>query len=228
MAIQSGVDRSRSDQPIPRTMNVNEHILPGFVVAERIGPIRPYRSGSWAGRCVIRKDPPAGRVSEGSASIRPRYADPPRSAPFRYADALRIGTVQSRFAGVSPPAPFSPIFPPSPSRKPQIYTLGDPRRLPTWIGRCLEVFLGFSHPSLHPFDCFEGGAIVDDDAEFERLMNLGPSARSQFMREARAIASAQPRRKGSHTQAAAPSQPTKGKGVATSQPTKGKGKDIVT
>ncbi|MQM11417.1 hypothetical protein Taro_044325 [Colocasia esculenta] len=50
-----------------------------------------------------------------------------------------------------------------------------------------------------------GGAIVDDDVEFERLMNLGPSAHSQFMREARAIASAQPRRKGSHTQAAAPS-----------------------
>ncbi|MQM11621.1 hypothetical protein Taro_044530 [Colocasia esculenta] len=71
-----------------------------------------------------------------------------------------------------------------------------------------------------------GGAIVDDDAEFERLMNLGPSAHSQFMREARVIASAQPRRKGSHTQAAAPSLPTKGKGVATSQPTKGKGKDI--
>ncbi|MQM07207.1 hypothetical protein Taro_040046, partial [Colocasia esculenta] len=71
-----------------------------------------------------------------------------------------------------------------------------------------------------------GGAIVDDDAEFERLMNLGPSAHSQFMREARAIASAQPRRKGSHTQAATPSQPTKGKGVATSQPTKGKGKGI--
>ncbi|MQM01270.1 hypothetical protein Taro_034023, partial [Colocasia esculenta] len=85
----------------------------------------------------------------------PRYADPPRSAPFRYADALRIGTVQSRFAGVLPPAPFSPIFPPSPSRKPQIYTLGVPRRLPTWIGKCLEVFLGFSHPSLHPFDCFK-------------------------------------------------------------------------
>ncbi|MQL96004.1 hypothetical protein Taro_028664 [Colocasia esculenta] len=71
-----------------------------------------------------------------------------------------------------------------------------------------------------------GDAIVDDDAEFERLMNLGPLAHSQFMREARTIASAQPRRKGSHTQAAAPSQPTKGKGVATSQPTKGKGKDI--
>ncbi|MQL70390.1 hypothetical protein Taro_002717 [Colocasia esculenta] len=70
-----------------------------------------------------------------------------------------------------------------------------------------------------------GGAIVDDDAEFERLMNLGPSAHSQFMREARAIASAQSRRKGSHTQAAAPFQTTKGKGVATSQPTKEKGKD---
>ncbi|MQM15675.1 hypothetical protein Taro_048625 [Colocasia esculenta] len=71
-----------------------------------------------------------------------------------------------------------------------------------------------------------GGAIVDDDAEFERLMNLGPSVHSQFMREACAIASVQPRRKGSHTQAAAPSQPTKGKGVATSQPAKGKGKGI--
>ncbi|MQL80734.1 hypothetical protein Taro_013185 [Colocasia esculenta] len=52
---------------------------PWFVVAERIGPIRPYRSGSWAGRCVIRKDPPAGRVSE----------DPLRSAPIRRSATLR-------------------------------------------------------------------------------------------------------------------------------------------
>ncbi|MQL75745.1 hypothetical protein Taro_008112 [Colocasia esculenta] len=70
-----------------------------------------------------------------------------------------------------------------------------------------------------------GGANVDDDVHFERLM-LGPTARSQSMREAPAIASSQPRRKGSHTQTAAPSQAAKGKAVATSQPTKGKGKDI--
>ncbi|MQL73905.1 hypothetical protein Taro_006267 [Colocasia esculenta] len=71
-----------------------------------------------------------------------------------------------------------------------------------------------------------GGANVDDDdVQFERLM-LGPTARSQSMREAPAIASSQPRRKGSHTQSATPSQAAKGKAVATSQPTKGKGKDI--
>ncbi|MQL82316.1 hypothetical protein Taro_014791, partial [Colocasia esculenta] len=64
----------------------------------------------------------------------------------------------------------------------------------------------------------EGGANVDDDVQFERLM-LGPTARSQSMREAPAIAS-------SHTQSAAPSQAVKGTAVATSQPTKGKGKDI--
>ncbi|MQL99723.1 hypothetical protein Taro_032451 [Colocasia esculenta] len=69
-----------------------------------------------------------------------------------------------------------------------------------------------------------GGANLDDDLEFERLM-LGPAARSQSIREAPAIASSQPRRKGSHTQSAAPSQAAKGKAVATSQPTKGKGKD---
>ncbi|MQL96999.1 hypothetical protein Taro_029683 [Colocasia esculenta] len=66
---------------------------------------------------------------------------------------------------------------------------------------------------------------VDDDVQFERLM-LGPTACSQSMREAPAIASSQLRRKGSHTQSAAPSQVAKGKAVATSQPTKGKGKDI--
>ncbi|MQM13943.1 hypothetical protein Taro_046871 [Colocasia esculenta] len=55
---------------------------------------------------------------------------------------------------------------------------------------------------------------------------LGPTARSQSMREAPAIASSQLRRKGSHTQSAAPSQATKGKAVETSQSTKGKGKDI--
>ncbi|MQM05939.1 hypothetical protein Taro_038757 [Colocasia esculenta] len=66
----------------------------------------------------------------------------------------------------------------------------------------------------------EGGANVDDDVWFERLM-VGPTARSQSMREAPAIASSQPRRKGSHMQSAA-----KGKAVATSQPTKGKGNDI--
>ena len=71
-----------------------------------------------------------------------------------------------------------------------------------------------------------GGAIVDDDAEFERLMNLGPSAHSEFMREAQAIVSAEPRRKGSHKEPAALSQAAKGKAVATSQPKKGKGKDI--
>ncbi|MQM13850.1 hypothetical protein Taro_046777 [Colocasia esculenta] len=70
-----------------------------------------------------------------------------------------------------------------------------------------------------------GGANVDDDVQFERWM-LGPTARSQSMREAPAIASSQPRRKGSHTQSPAPSQAAKGKAVATSQPTKGKGKDI--
>ncbi|MQM01703.1 hypothetical protein Taro_034463, partial [Colocasia esculenta] len=71
----------------------------------------------------------------------------------------------------------------------------------------------------------EGDANVDDDVQFERLM-LCPTARSQSMREAPAIASSQPRRKGSHTQSAAPSQAAKGKAVATSQPTKGKRKDI--
>ncbi|MQL85887.1 hypothetical protein Taro_018406 [Colocasia esculenta] len=71
---------------------------------------------------------------------------------------------------------------------------------------------------------FTGGANLDDDVHFERLM-LGPAARSQSMREAPAIASSQLRRKGSHTQSAAPSQATKGKAVATSQPAKGKGKD---
>ncbi|MQL77196.1 hypothetical protein Taro_009597 [Colocasia esculenta] len=71
----------------------------------------------------------------------------------------------------------------------------------------------------------EGGANVNNDVQFERLM-LGPTARSQSMREAPAIASSQPRRKGSHTQSVAPSQAAKGKAVATSQPTKGKGKDI--
>ncbi|MQL92829.1 hypothetical protein Taro_025460 [Colocasia esculenta] len=71
-----------------------------------------------------------------------------------------------------------------------------------------------------------GGANVDDDdVQFERLI-LGPTARSQSMREAPAIASSQLRRKGSHTQSAAPSQAAKGKAMATSQPTKGKGKDI--
>ncbi|MQL99561.1 hypothetical protein Taro_032285 [Colocasia esculenta] len=70
------------------------------------------------------------------------------------------------------------------------------------------------------------GAIVDDDAEFERLMNLGPSAHSEFMREAQAIVSAEPRRKGSHKEPAALSQAAKGKAVATSQPKKRKGKDI--
>ncbi|MQM19198.1 hypothetical protein Taro_052198, partial [Colocasia esculenta] len=69
-----------------------------------------------------------------------------------------------------------------------------------------------------------GGANLDDDVDFERLM-LGPATRSQSMREAPAIASSQPRRKGSHTQFAAPSQAAKRKTVATSQPAKGKGKD---
>ncbi|MQM05919.1 hypothetical protein Taro_038734, partial [Colocasia esculenta] len=69
-----------------------------------------------------------------------------------------------------------------------------------------------------------GGANHDDDVDFERLM-IGPATRSQFMREAPAIASLEPRRKGSHTQYAAPSQAAKGKVVATSQPAKGKGKD---
>ncbi|MQM03854.1 hypothetical protein Taro_036650, partial [Colocasia esculenta] len=71
---------------------------------------------------------------------------------------------------------------------------------------------------------FTGGANVDDDVHFERLM-LGPTTHSQSMREAHAIASSQPRRKGSYTQSAAPSQAVKGKAVATSQPAKGKGKD---
>ncbi|MQM11060.1 hypothetical protein Taro_043962 [Colocasia esculenta] len=49
-----------------------------------------------------------------------------------------------------------------------------------------------------------GGAnLDDDDVHFERLM-LGPTARSQSMREAPVMASSQPRRKGSHTQSAAP------------------------
>ncbi|MQM01818.1 hypothetical protein Taro_034576 [Colocasia esculenta] len=62
-----------------------------------------------------------------------------------------------------------------------------------------------------------GGANLDDDVHFERLM-LGPTACSQSMREAPVIASSQPRRKGSHTQSAAPSQAAKGKAVASSQP----------
>ncbi|MQL84579.1 hypothetical protein Taro_017079 [Colocasia esculenta] len=69
-----------------------------------------------------------------------------------------------------------------------------------------------------------GGANLDDDVHFERLM-LGPTVRTQSMREALVITSSQPRRKGSHTQSAAPSQAAKGKAVATSQPAKGKGKD---
>ncbi|MQL87839.1 hypothetical protein Taro_020392 [Colocasia esculenta] len=69
-----------------------------------------------------------------------------------------------------------------------------------------------------------GGANLDDEVHFKILM-LGPAARSQFMRETPAIASSQPRRKGSHTQSAALSQAAKGKVVATSQPAKGKGKD---
>ncbi|MQL83109.1 hypothetical protein Taro_015595 [Colocasia esculenta] len=68
-----------------------------------------------------------------------------------------------------------------------------------------------------------GGANLDDEVDFQRLM-LGPVACSQSMREALAIASSQPRRKGSYTQSAAPSQAAKGKMVATSQPTKGKDK----
>ncbi|MQM04881.1 hypothetical protein Taro_037688 [Colocasia esculenta] len=47
-----------------------------------------------------------------------------------------------------------------------------------------------------------GGANLDDDMDFERLM-LGPC--SQSMKEAPAIASSQPKRKGSHMQFAAPS-----------------------
>ncbi|MQM01199.1 hypothetical protein Taro_033953 [Colocasia esculenta] len=70
----------------------------------------------------------------------------------------------------------------------------------------------------------KSGANLDDDVDFERLM-LGPTVHSQSMREASVIASSQPRRKGSHTQFAAPSQVAKGKAVATSQPAKGKGKD---
>ncbi|MQL96776.1 hypothetical protein Taro_029455 [Colocasia esculenta] len=53
-----------------------------------------------------------------------------------------------------------------------------------------------------------GGANLDDDVDFERLM-LGPVARSQSTREVPTIASSQLRRKGSHTQSAAPSQATK-------------------
>ncbi|MQL80579.1 hypothetical protein Taro_013031 [Colocasia esculenta] len=68
-----------------------------------------------------------------------------------------------------------------------------------------------------------GGGNLDDDVDFQILM-LGPTARSQSMREAPAIASSQPRRKGSHTQSAAPSQVAKGKLVATSQPIKEKDK----
>ncbi|MQL96001.1 hypothetical protein Taro_028673 [Colocasia esculenta] len=68
-----------------------------------------------------------------------------------------------------------------------------------------------------------GEANLDDDVEFQRLM-LGPIARSQSKREAPAIASSQPRRKGSHTQSVAPSQAAKGKVLVTSQPAKGKDK----
>ncbi|MQL87569.1 hypothetical protein Taro_020109, partial [Colocasia esculenta] len=68
-----------------------------------------------------------------------------------------------------------------------------------------------------------GEANLDDDVDFQILM-LGPTARSQSMRETPAIASSQPRRKGSHTQSAAPSHAAKGKAVATSQPAKGKDK----
>ncbi|MQM06298.1 hypothetical protein Taro_039119 [Colocasia esculenta] len=68
-----------------------------------------------------------------------------------------------------------------------------------------------------------GEANLNDDVDFQRLM-LGHVARSQSMREAHVIASSQPRRKGSHTQYAAPSQAAKGKAVATSQPVKGKDK----
>ncbi|MQL79358.1 hypothetical protein Taro_011795 [Colocasia esculenta] len=41
-----------------------------FVMAGRIGPIPPNRSGSGAGRVVIRMDPPPGRESNGSDAIR--------------------------------------------------------------------------------------------------------------------------------------------------------------
>ncbi|MQL89060.1 hypothetical protein Taro_021625 [Colocasia esculenta] len=68
-----------------------------------------------------------------------------------------------------------------------------------------------------------GGANHDGEVDFQRLM-LGPAACSQSMREAPAIASSQPRRKGSHMQSSAPSQAAKGKAVATSQPAKGKDK----
>ncbi|MQL87034.1 hypothetical protein Taro_019573 [Colocasia esculenta] len=68
------------------------------------------------------------------------------------------------------------------------------------------------------------GANLDDKVDFQILM-LGPAAHSQSMREAHAIATSQPRRKGSHMQSAAPSQATKGKAVATSQLAKGKDKD---
>ncbi|MQL96778.1 hypothetical protein Taro_029453 [Colocasia esculenta] len=53
-----------------------------------------------------------------------------------------------------------------------------------------------------------GGANLDDDVDFERLM-LGPAARLQSMREVPAIASSQLRRKGSHMQSTAPSQAAK-------------------
>ncbi|MQL78642.1 hypothetical protein Taro_011078, partial [Colocasia esculenta] len=79
----------------------------------------------------------------------------------------------------------------------------------------------FAEPS-----AIAGGANLDDDVNFERLM-LGLAARSQFMREAPAIASSQSRRKGSHTQSAAPSQAAKGKAVATIELAKGKGKTKV-
>ncbi|MQM00510.1 hypothetical protein Taro_033247 [Colocasia esculenta] len=68
-----------------------------------------------------------------------------------------------------------------------------------------------------------GSANLDDDVDFQRLM-LGPTAPSQSMREASAIASSQPRRNGSHTQSVAPSHAAKGKEVATSQLVKRKDK----
>ncbi|MQM17563.1 hypothetical protein Taro_050534 [Colocasia esculenta] len=50
-----------------------------------------------------------------------------------------------------------------------------------------------------------GSANLDDEVDFQRLM-LGPAARLQSMREAPTIPSSQPKRKGSHTQSAAPSK----------------------
>ncbi|MQM21712.1 hypothetical protein Taro_054756 [Colocasia esculenta] len=46
-------------------------------MAKRIGPILPNRSGSGAGRVVIRMDPPPGRESNGSDAIR---SDPIRGS----------------------------------------------------------------------------------------------------------------------------------------------------